>query len=376
MLIGVDGNEANVVNRVGVNTYAFEVIKNIKHLQDQGEVNHRLIVYLKDNPLPDMPKESEIFKYKVLSGGSFWILTRLTPYLFTTSQKPDVFFSPSHYTPLFSAIPKVCSIMDLGYLDFTEQFSFRTFWQLKYWTANSLSTSKYIIAISNMTKKDIVRHYPETEGKVRVTYLGYNNNQFDLDVSDFRVDKVKKLYSIVSDYVLYLGTLKPSKNIEHLIEAFYQLLDEMPEVGLVIAGKKGWYYENIFKMVKDLALDDKVVFTDFVPEKDKPSLIKGAKVFVIPSYWEGFGLDALSAMACGTPVVASNVGSLPEVVGEAGILVNPNNADSIKDGILEVLKADKKKYNRMVESGKLQAREFSWKSCARETVKILEDAKR
>ena len=149
---------------------------------------------------------------------------------------------------------------------------------------------------------------------------------------------------------------------------------QIGNIKLVIAGKKGWMYESIFQKVKELSLEDKVIFTDFVLEADKPGLIKGAKVFVLPSFWEGFGLDILNAMAAGIPVVASNVGSIPEVVGEAGILVDPNSINSIADGIGKVLSAPKEKYNNIVTLGLIQAKKFSWEKTAKETMRVLEDS--
>ncbi len=373
MIIGIDGNEANIKNRVGVNTYAYELLKNLWKLQDEWKNKHKLIVYLKEKPLSDMPEETANFRYKVISGGGMWILTKLTPILIFNKDRLDVFFSPSHYLPLFAAMPRVCSIMDLGYLEFSEQFTKKVFWQLKWWSAISIYISKAVIAISNSTKDDIVRHYPSARGKTYVTHLAYDVSQFNQNISENDVRRVKKRYSIVDDYILYLGTLKPSKNIEGLIEAFAKIEKKYPDVKLVIAGKKGWLYQPIYEKAEKLGLSDKIVFTDFVPEEDKPGLVKGAKVFVLPSFWEGFGLDALNAMSCGVPVVASNVGSLPEVVGEAGILIDPNSIDSIAKGISRVLSMDKLEYNGMVKKGLTQARKFSWEKTARQTLKIIEN---
>jgi glycosyltransferase involved in cell wall biosynthesis len=170
---------------------------------------------------------------------------------------------------------------------------------------------------------------------------------------------------------LYLGTLKPSKNIEGLVEAFSLVAKENEKITLVIAGKKGWMFEPIYEKVKKLGLTYRIIFTDFISEIDKPALIAGAKVFVLPSFWEGFGLDVLSAMASGVPTVASNIGSLPEVVGSAGILVDPNDIKSIADGIQEVLLASTSKYNSMKEAGVAQASKFSWEKTARETLKVI-----
>jgi glycosyltransferase involved in cell wall biosynthesis len=372
MIVGIDGNEANIKDRVGVNTYAYELIKNLWKLQDIGENHHKLIVYLKEKPLPDMPEETANFKYKVIPGGGMWILTKLLPSLIFDGNKPDVFFSPRHYLPLFVPIPQVCSIMDLGYLEFSEQFTKRVFWQLKWWSAISIFISKAIIAISNSTKDDIVRHYPSAKGKTYVTHLAYDTDQFNQDIPEKDVRRVKERYSIVDDYVLYIGTLKPSKNIESLVEAFSRIKNKELRIKLVIAGKKGWLYQSIYEKVEKLGLNDNVVFTDFIPEEDKPGLIKGAKVFVLPSFWEGFGLDALNAMACGVPVVASGVGSLPEVVGGAGVLVDPNSIDSIAKGVGSVLSMGKLEYNSLVEKGLAQAKKFSWEKTARQTLEVIE----
>jgi len=379
MLIGIDGNEANIEKRVGVNTYAFEILWNLWKLQDEWKDKHKLIVYLKDKPKKDLPVQTPAFKYKVIGGGPVWILTRLTPSLLLGRPKPDVFFSPSHYVPPIATMPRICSIMDLGYLEFTTQFRKKDFWQLKTWSAISIYISKAIIAISNSTKEDIVRHYPFSKGKVHVTPLAYDKDKFNMDIPDKDVRRALGRHSIVSDYVLYLGTLKPSKNIEGLIQAFKKAISSSEKLNsnltLVIAGKKGWMYEPIYKKAEELGLKERIIFTDFLPEEEKPALIAGAKLFVLPSFWEGFGLDVLNAMACGVPVVASGVGSLPEVVGNAGVLVDPKSVESIAKGIKEVLLADKSKYNGYVEAGLAQVKKFSWERSARETLKIITNIK-
>src|SRR5258706_9718592 len=117
MIIGIDGNEANIRNRVGINTYAHELLINLAKLQDNFRSEHTIIVYLKEKPLGDMPEETANFKYNVIPGQNLWILLKLTPYLLSNNEKPDVFLTPSHYVPFFLPIPKVCSIMDLGYLE-------------------------------------------------------------------------------------------------------------------------------------------------------------------------------------------------------------------------------------------------------------------
>ena len=140
------------------------------------------------------------------------------------------------------------------------------------------------------------------------------------------------------------------------------------QITLVIAGRKGWLFQSIFEKVKELGLKDKVIFTGFADEEDVPALMRGARVFVMPSFWEGFGIPVIEAMACGTPVVVSNAGSLPEIVGEGGIIVNPYNPGEIAQGIKKAID------NRddLIKKGLKQTQKFSWQECARKTIKILE----
>ena len=379
MVIGIDGNEANIEKRVGVNVYAFELLRAIWQLQKKGVVNHQLIVFLKRPPLSDMPKETQNFKYKIIRGSGGWILTKLMPHLWRNLEGLNIIFSPSHYVPPICLQPRACSIMDLGYLKSSTQFKKCDYWQLKYWSAISIFVSNVVFAISVNTKEEIVRKYPFASKKVVVTPLAYDPNLFNMKVAKEDIERVKDKYTIVSDYILFLSTLKPSKNIEGLIQAFamlnakYQMLNG---IKLVIAGKKGWLYRSIFEKVKKLGLEGKVVFTDFIPEKDKPALIAGAKVFCLPSFHEGFGLDVLNAMACGIPAVVSNKGSLPEVGGDAGVYVNPDSSESIAEGLNKVLSMDNIEYNKLVTKGLEQVKKFSWEKTALTTLKGLENVSR
>lgn len=387
MKIAIDGNEANIVERVGVNQYAAGLLSALERLPRAQK--HEWTIYLKENPLAHMPKERAGWSYKILPGGSFWVLRKLMLFLWSTTPRPDVLFTPSHYTPLFLPFPMVVSIMDIGYLQDPRQFRKYDFYQLKYWGAWSMFRAKRIIAISESTKKDIVERYPWTRPKVRVTYPGYDKQNFQFHssaerssrLSSFQVDRVKRKYDIKGEYILFLGTLKPSKNIEGLLEAYRLLLANARDAGrtaanlnLVIAGKKGWLFDSVFGKVQELGLENFVIFTDFVPEEDKPALLAGAKVLVSPSFWEGFGMHVLEAMACGTPVVVSKVGSLPEIVGKTGILVDPGSINSIYEGMKKVVGLPQIEYNDLVKRVLAQAQKFSWEETASGTVRILEEA--
>jgi len=374
MLIGIDGNEANIEKRVGVNVYTFDLLWSIYKLQKKMTKDTNPIkfqIFLKNMPLADLPKETSYWKYKVLSGRGVWILTKLLPHLWKTKEKPSVFFTPSHYLPPLTPMPKVCSIMDLGYLKFSGQFKKYDYWQLRVWSAISILVSKRIITISNSSKRDIVRHYPFASKKTSVTHLAYDKGRFNTEISKDDVRRTKNKYSIVGDYVLFISTLKPSKNVEGLLDAWSKIVGKSEVGKLVIAGKRGWFFDSVFEKVKKLNLEDSVIFTDYIDEGDKPALIAGAKVFVLPSFWEGFGLDPLYAMACGVPAVVSKVGSLPEVVGKAGLYFDPYDSNDIAQKLLKVLRMSTSGYNKLVNEGLRQASKFSWEKTARKTLKVI-----
>ncbi|MBI3282462.1 glycosyltransferase family 4 protein [Candidatus Curtissbacteria bacterium] len=333
------------------------------------EENH-FCIFLKEKPLPDLPKETENFKYKIFGPKKLWTQFAL-PVKLTFGEKLDVFFSPAHYGPRFSKVPYVVTVHDLSYLSFPQMFRRDDLLQLTAWSKYSIENSAHIIAPSQTTKDDIVKNYNVASSKITVTYEGYNKQLFKPQ-SKSKVESVKSKYKINGAYIIFVGTLQPRKNLERLIEAFYQLgrpLIGVEPLKLVICGKKGWLYDSIFEKVTQLKLESKVIFTDYVPDADLPALIGGASVDVLPSLWEGFGIPVIEAQACGVPVVVSETSSLPEIVGESGILVDPESVESIAKGIKKAL--DPKTRIILVKKGFENIKRFSWENCAKETLKVL-----
>lgn len=361
MNIGVDGNEANVKNRVGSGQYALAMIREFSKVK-----NHQFAVYLKEKPLPDLPKETDTFKYKIFGPKKLWTQFAL-PRELTFGKKPDIFLTLGHYGPRFSRVPYVATIFDLSYLHYPKLFNKDDLYQLTNWSRYSIKKSKHILAISSATKADIVKSYDVNASKITVTHMGYNQGLFNPQTK-VKVEKTKAKYKIDGEYIIFAGTLQPRKNIKRLIEAFGQIKGEAK---LVIVGKKGWMYSDIFEKVKELKLQSKIIFTDFVPEEDLSALISGAKVYVLPSLYEGFGIPVIEAQACGTPVVVSNTSSLPEVVGNSGIKVDPNSTKSVKDGIEKLLNNPTIRAD-LVKKGFKNAHSFSWQKCAQETLKVVE----
>ncbi|MCK4649384.1 glycosyltransferase family 4 protein [bacterium] len=228
-----------------------------------------------------------------------------------------------------------------------------------------------IIVDSVHTKKDLVRTLGVSEDLIAVIYGGVGE-QFQPIKDRETLKQIKKRYKIRDKYLLFLGTLEPRKNILGLIRAFHKIKNRFPNYQLVIAGKRGWKFQEIFKTVGELRLEDKVIFTGYLPEEDIPSLYSGAELFIYPTLYEGFGFPPLEAMACGTPVITSNLSSLPEVMGEAGILIDPNNIDELARAIESALSNEDLK-RELRAKGVRQAAKFSWKRCAQETIKVYQE---
>ncbi|MFZ6034987.1 MAG: glycosyltransferase family 4 protein [Patescibacteria group bacterium] len=363
MIIGVDGNEANVERRVGVSVYALNLLRYFcKWATDTA----RFKVYLRTPPQADMPKENRYFKYEVVPGAFLWSQIFLPLKLY--SQKDiDVFFSPAHYLPRFCPVPSVVTIHDLSYLFFPEDFLKKDLYQLKTWTRYSVNAAKAIVAVSETTKRDIVKNYGVPSSKVNVIHNGYEKKHL---LSE------SKLRLLESDhpYILYVGTLQPRKNINTLIEAFYKFKHLYPDFKLVIAGKKGWLYEKIFDLVTDLGLEDDVYFTDYISDNQLIFLYKNAFCYVMPSLYEGFGIPPLEAMSMGCPVISSITSSLPEISGDAALYFDPKSPFDLVEK-LKKLKETPELRKSLIKKGYHRIKQFSWETCASETLDVIKNLK-
>lgn len=368
MVIGIDINEANIGQRVGVNQVAYAVFKSIVASLPEGD---RAIALSKERPLPDMPTESEKLKYEIFGPKRLWVLTGLTKRLFLNKPKIDVLFSPSHYTPLLSIVPSVIYLMDLSYERFgTEYFTTYDINQLKRWTPLSCRKAKHILTISEFSKSEIVSLYKVKPEKITVVYPGFDRETYHSKIPKTKQLQVRRKYGLKGKYLCYVGTLQPRKNLIKLVEAFAKL--ENKQIKLVIGGKKGWLFDTIFEQVKKLNLEDRVKFLGFVPNEDLPGLIKGSLAYVLPSLYEGFGMPPIEAQAVGVPVVVSRISSLPEVVGASGIYIeDPSSVDSIRQALENVISLRKSEREAIVEVGKENTKRFDWEESAKEIQLVL-----
>lgn len=368
MNIGFDINEANIPQRVGVNQVAYNIFQ---HLPKQLVPGDKIYAFGKDRPLPDMPVGGENLIYEIFGAKKAWVLTSLTKRLWFGKPKIDVLLSPSHYTPLFTPTKTVIYLMDMSFERFgTEYFTNYDINQLKKWTPLSVKKAKKVLTISEFSKGEIVKLYGTDPGKIEVVYPAFDKDVYHGKVPKTKVVSVKKKYCITGSYLVYWGTLQPRKNISRLIDAFAKL--DRPQLKLVIAGKKGWLYDQILEQSKSLGIENKVIFTGFAPNDDLPALIKGSRAFVLPSLYEGFGMPVVEAQAVGTPVVVSRVSSLPEIAGESGIYIDdPMSVDCIKQALEKVLALTNSERLKLIKEGKENTKRFDWDLSAQKILNIL-----
>jgi|SRR3990167_8057546 len=376
MKIGINGYEAVVPrfgfdkknglpNRVGSSEFCFQLLNILARIDKKNEY----FIYLPKAPTSDMPKESKNWHYEVVKGRTLWTLVALSRKLFFDKEKLDVFFSPTHYLPFYTGMPSVVSILDVSYLHFSGLFKKKDLYQLKLWGGYSLRKAKKIITISKSSKNDIIKAYNVSEDKIEVVYPGIKQVSSIMN-KVLSMEELKKKFGVEKDYILFVGTLQPRKNIENLIEALTIVKNK--NLKLAIVGKKGWMYKDILNAPRKYEVSDRVKFLDNVNDEDLPSFYKNAACFVLPSLYEGFGLPILEAMQYGCPVLASNVSSLPEAGGDAAIYFDPQNSEDIAEKIDKVT-SDEKLRTEMIQKGYEQVKKFSWEKTARETLKVLED---
>ncbi len=362
--IGIDGNEANVEKRVGVSVYTLNLLKYFNKIASQ---EFQFKVYLKNPPLTYLPKEKKYFQYKVITGKFLWSQIFLPLYLYH-QKNIDVYFSPAHYLPRFCPVPQVVTIHDLAYLYYPGDFTKKDLWQLKNWTKFAINKAKSIIAVSKTTKKDIIKNYRIEENKISVIYNGFEKSFKNSEIKNLDLNKNLKLK--IKNFILFVGTIQPRKNLEVLIDAFDKFSQINKDFKLVIVGKKGWLYKDIFEKVKTMGLEEKIIFTDHVTDAELIWYYKNAFCLVLPSLYEGFGIPILEAMSYDCPTVISMTSSLPEIGGDASLYFDPKNSDELLEK-LKSLKENKELRNELIIKGRQRIKNFSWEKCGRETLDVL-----
>lgn len=272
--------------------------------------------------------------------------------------------------PFFVPCPLVVTVHDVAFKHHPEFFSPRDRLLFATLLPVTLQRASAVITVSRHARQEIIALFPYLSGKVHVTPEAAST-LFRPIGEEGSLQTVRSRYGIRSEFILAVGNLQPRKNLLRLISAFASVRHRMKSVQLVVAGKAQWKSSAIYAEVKRLGLESDIVFTGYVSDEDLALLYNAAKVFVYPSIYEGFGLPILEAMACGTPVVTSNTSSMPEVAGDAAILIDPYQEEQIGDAIQQVLTNPDLRLS-LSEKGLKHAQRFSWHRTAQETVRVYQ----
>lgn len=289
-------------------------------------------------------------------------------------RRPVDLLHVQYTAPPFAPCAIVPTIHDLAFEHLPETFNRRSWMQLRMTVRSTARRAAHIITVSDFSRRDIIETYRIAPERISMTPEAAPEHFAPASESEVR--RVRALYRIEGEYLLAVGSIQPRKNLRRLLAAYSGLKEARAQVKLprlVLVGKRAWLYNETLRAVRDLGLESSVIFTGYVPEKDLPPLYTGALSFIYPSYFEGFGLPPLEAMKCGAPVIAGNRTSLPEVVGRAGLLVDPFEEGAIAEAIARLID-DEGLRKSLRERGLRQAESFSWLETARLTLKAYDRA--
>ncbi|MDM8530669.1 glycosyltransferase family 1 protein [Anaerolineales bacterium HSG25] len=365
-LIGIDASRAAKAKRTGTETYSLELIKQFARL---ASPTTRLRLYTPHAPQHNDWPDSPHVETRIIPWPRLWTHLRLAAELHQAP--PDLLFVPAHVLPLFCPVPAVVTVHDLGYRFYPSAHKRFSRWYLDWTTRRHSRVASHVIADSEATKSDLIQIYQADSKRITVAHLGRDETLTRID-DRAEVETVKNRYKIEGDYLLYIGTLQPRKNLLRLLDAFSSVTRalENRQIKLVLAGGQGWLYNEIFSRTQQLRLTEQVIFTGYIAEADKATLLSDAVAYLFPSLYEGFGLPVLEAMSCGTPVLTSCTSSLPEVAGDAALLVDPHNTQSIAVGLMALL-TNPMLRERLSEHGFQQIQKFSWSTTAKQIWQVF-----
>src|SRR5207253_8046914 len=277
--------------------------------------------------------------------------------------------------PPFAPCPVIVTIHDLSFEHLPETFNRRSVAQLRFTVRRTARKAARILTSSEFSRRDIVETYAINPDRVAVTALAAPTYFAPVE-NETELKKIRESYGIERDYILSLGSIQPRKNLVRLVEAYLCLRrirrdSKLPQ--LVLAGKRGWLDSETFHAADREGCGRDILFTGYVPERDLPALYSGAISFVYPSFFEGFGLPVVEAMQCGAPVIAGNQTSLPEVVGEAGLLFDPFDTRALIEAMARVI-GDSELRKTLRGKGLERAKDFNWKTTAQRTLQVYEEA--
>lgn len=370
MKIGIDSRAAKWYRGTGIGTYSYQLINSLNKIDSHNEY---LLFMPESNNLSIKFKKNFIIKnISQNMYSNFWDEVNIPNIL--KIKDIDLYHVPQNGIglPKTKACPFVITLHDIIPYKMPKTVGER---YLKIFTEEIpriIPMCDGIITVSHYSKQDIANYFNFPQKKIFVTHLANEDIYKPLNKISCK-EFIKKTYHIEDDYILYVGGFSPRKNIVGLIEAFSKLISKFknPKIKLVIAGSKGKSYSMYKKAAEDLNIENNVIFPGFITLEHMPILYNAAKIFVYPSLYEGFGLPPIEAMACGIPIIASNLTSIPEVVGDAAMLINPYDIEELSNAMYHIIE-NKTLENQLIKKSLLRSSHFNWIKTAEKTKKAYE----
>jgi glycosyltransferase involved in cell wall biosynthesis len=361
MRIGIDARILGY-RRAGIGKYIQRLIEHLAEIESSHEDQFFILHSRRDSDT--LVSQSNFHRQTIMTPCHHRFEQWFLP-LETVRLGLDLLHSPDFIPPFYRTYKSIITVHDLAFLRFPHFVTTETahhYGQID----QAVRRADHIIAVSESTKADIINMLGVKERKITVIHEAADP-MFHPITDEAVIQAVRKTYQLHErPYIFFLSTIEPRKNLSTLLRAFRQLLDDYPamsDVVLAVAGEKGWLFKDVFTLYDELNLQKNVQFLGRVPLDQLPALFNGATIHVHPSYYEGFGLTPLEAMACGTPTIVSNVSSLPEVVSDAGLLVSPDSVDEWADNIYYLFN-DSQLQQTMSQKGLRRAAQFSWEKAA------------
>jgi len=396
MIIGIDASRANKKEKTGTEWYSYNLIKQFSKIDRKN----KFILYTKKPWRENLNNLGPNFENKVLKWpfGFLWNLIRLSWEMLINP--PDLLFVPAHTIPIFSRAKIVTTCHDVGFEEFPELYAKKLiggenilarilYFVIKIFTLGTYSNNeldyhrfsmrlavkkaKSIITPSKFTAREIEKYYKIDNSKLNVIHEGYDKSRYHLINDNEIKNKILDKYKIKQPFLIFVGRLEKKKNILGLLKTFDIIKkDYNKPLKLLLVGKTGYGWKESEKFLNNSSFKKDVIRPGWVSDKDLPILYNTAQALVFISYYEGFGLPPLEAMACGCPVIASDRASIPEIVGSGALILNPDNHSQIAQSIVSVI-SDINYRQNLIKKATNRVNKFSWQECAKQTLKVIKN---
>lgn len=368
MVIGFDASRANLKEKTGVEWYSYYLVQELKK-QDQ---ENQYLLYTPSSLNKELFPLPKNFQEKVLAWPikKYWTIGRLSWEMLV--KPPDLLIVPAHTFPLMGAKKNLISWHDLAYEHYPKYYHRQELISLKTGARRMIKMADKIIAISQFTKAELIKHYQIPPSKIEVVYLGFDSAKYNLN--QIKLTPLTK-YQITKPYLTFIGRIETRKNLVNLVKAFELLKNKFrQDFQLVLIGKIGYQSEEILKAIKQTKSVKDILILNWLLDEEKINLLAQSTLFIYPSFYEGFGLPVLEAMALEIPVIASKIPAILEIGGKAITYFEPVNYEQLAYVVNKVIQ-DQNLRTTSIKLGREQVKKFSWQKCAADTLKIINSFK-